>query len=213
MTTKTVQVLFQAGSPMIVSGPTGSGKTVWIQKLLKHELFTEKIASVLYCYGVHQKIFDTLTGVELHQGLPSRDKIEQLHDGRFHIVVLDDLMEDIIRSVEAQDLFTKFCHHYNITAIFVTQNIFAQGKYARTINLNAHVLVLFANKRDESQAVFLGRQLFPLHLKYFLEVYEESTSDSYSYLVVDCDPKSPRTLKLRTGIFPGEECVVYLPKN
>ena len=29
----------------------------------------------------------------------------------------------------------------------------------------------------------------------------------HGYLVVDCDPKSPRELKLRTNIFPGEQTI------
>ena len=53
-------------------------------------------------------------------------------------------MEYIVKSVETQNLFTKYCHHYNITAIFLTQNVFAQG--------------------DESQAMNLGKQLYPSNL-------------------------------------------------
>ena len=56
--------------------------------------------------------------LEFHEGLPSRQKVETLNDGKFHIIVLDDLMEQIVKSVETQNLFTKYCPHYNITAIF-----------------------------------------------------------------------------------------------
>ena len=42
-------VPFQAGSPMMVSGPTGSGKTYWIHKLLTNNMFTQPVSSVLYC--------------------------------------------------------------------------------------------------------------------------------------------------------------------
>lgn len=207
-------VPFQAGSPIIISGPTGSGKTVWTRKLLQDNLFTQQVGSVLYCYGVYQPLFDefNVNNIKFEQGVPSRERIESLNDGKFHVVILDDLMEQILKNSDAQDLFTKYCHHYNISAIFLTQNIFAQGKFARTINLNTHILVMFANKRDESQAVFLGRQLFPFDLKFFLEVYQDATRSSHGYLIIDCDPKSPRELKLRTNIFKGEQCLIYLPK-
>ena len=36
-------VPFQAGSPIMVAGPTGSGKTYWTTKLLKNEMFTEHV--------------------------------------------------------------------------------------------------------------------------------------------------------------------------
>ena len=45
-----------------------------------------------------------------------------------------------------QELFTKYCHHRNMTAIMVSQNVFQKGPNARTISLNTHILILFANK-------------------------------------------------------------------
>ena len=171
-------VPFQCGSPIIVSGPTGSGKTYWTHKLLSNEMFTEHVSSILYCYGVYQSYFDEMkvSNLEFNEGLPSREKVDSLNDGKFHIIVLDDLMEQIVKSVETQNLFTKYCHHYNITAIFLSQNIFAQGPCARTININTHILVIFANKRDESQALNLGKQLYPCNSKIFMEAYEDATS-------------------------------------
>ena len=116
-------VPFQAGSPIMIAGPTGSGKTFWTNKLLKNQMFTEPVSLVLYCYGVYQTYYDKMEipNLELHEGLPSLDKVQSLNDGKFHVIVLDDLMEYIVKSVETQNLFTKYCHHYNITAIFLTQ--------------------------------------------------------------------------------------------
>ena len=53
MALKTPLVLFQSGSPIIISGPTGSGKTYWTHKLLSNEMFT-------YCYIVMEFIKITL---------------------------------------------------------------------------------------------------------------------------------------------------------
>jgi len=207
------KVPFNAGSPIMVSGPTGSGKTYWTHRLLRENMFTQPISSVLYCYGVYQNYFERMkdiANISFLEGLPSKDIVESLNDGRFHVIVLDDLMEEIVKSVDAQNLFTKFCHHYNITAIFLTQNVFAKGPCARTINVNTHILVLFANKRDESQAMSLAKQLYPGRTKLFMRAYEDATGESHGYLVVDCDPKSSRHLKLRTKIFGNENTVCYL---
>ena len=207
-------VPFVNGSPIIISGPTGSGKTTWTSKLLSFNMFTQPVSSILYCYGVYQPFFDTMNipNLSFHEGVPSFETVKELHDGDFHVIVLDDLMEYIIKSVDTQNLFTKYCHHFNITAIFLTQNVFAQGPCARSIALNTHILVLFANKRDESQAITLGKQLYPGYTKAFLEAYEDATSKPFGYLVIDCDPKSPRELKLRTNIFPNEETICYMKK-
>ena len=148
-------VPFQAGSPIMVAGPTASGKTYRTHKLLTNQMFTEHVTSVLYCYRVYQSYYNEMKipNLEFHEGLPSLEKVQSLNDGQFHVIVLDDLMEYIIKSVETQNLFTKYCHHYNIIAIFLTQNVFAQGPCSRTISINTHILVIFANKRDESQAL------------------------------------------------------------
>ena len=38
-----------------------------------------------------------IPNLEFHEGLSSLEKVQSLHDGKFHIIVLDDLMEYIIK--------------------------------------------------------------------------------------------------------------------
>ena len=98
-----------------------------------------------------------------------------MYDREFHIIVLDDLMEKIVKSTEMQELFTKYCHHRNMTAIMVLQNVFQKGPNARTISLNTHIHVLFTNKRDEAQVSVLAHQLFHSKTKKnkFLTMYDK----------------------------------------
>ena len=102
-------VPFQAGSPIMIAGPTGSSKTFSTNRLLKNQMFTEPVSSVLYCYGVYQTYNDKMEipNLEIREGLPSLDKVQSLNDGKCHVIVLDDLMEYIVKSVETQNLFTK----------------------------------------------------------------------------------------------------------
>ena len=60
MTLKTPLVPFQSGSPIIISGPTGSRKKYWTHKLLSNEMFTGDVSSILYCYGVYQSYFNEM---------------------------------------------------------------------------------------------------------------------------------------------------------
>ena len=109
MELKTPLVPFQAGSPSMILGPTGSGKTYFTHRLLINNMFTELVSSVLYCYGVYQNYFDemNISNLEFHEGLPNLEKVQSLKDGNFHVIGLNDLMEYIIKSVETQNLFTK----------------------------------------------------------------------------------------------------------
>lgn len=206
-------ISFQAGSPIMVVGPTNCGKTFWINKLLENNMFTQEVASVLICYGVYQSFYEEMRrnkkitpNISFHEGLPDRQLIDDLADGNFHLIVLDDLMEQVVKSNTVQELFTKYCHHKNITAILVSQNIFQKGPNARTISLNSHIQVLFANKRDESQIAILANQLYRTKTRKqrFLQVYDNEMKKKYAYLVIDCTPNHPQEIKVRTDIFPGE---------
>ena len=47
------------------------------------------------------------------------------------------------------DLFTKGCHHRNVSILYLTQNVFPQGKACRDISLNTQYLVLFNNSDQQ----------------------------------------------------------------
>ena len=207
---------FQSGSPNMIVGPINSGKTFWVKRLLSHQMFMEPVKSILYYYGVHKRAFDEMNNdtnivapIKFVQGLPTKDNIDELNDGNFHNIILDDMMETIVKSLDMLQLFTKYCHHCNISAIFISQNVYHQGPYAHSISLNNHVLFLFQNARDLLQMTKLGTQLYPRKCAQFLKVCEINYSKPYSYLVVNCTPSVPSSLKLRTGIFPDETSIVY----
>ena len=215
VSSKEAVVPIEANSPMIIAGPTNSGKTYWIYKLLMHPgMFSAPVKSVLYCYGVYQPLYNSMKAhlpmpIRFKQGTPDEGDINNMYDGDFHVIIMDDLMEVVVKSEYLQKLFSQYCHHRNMTAIMVSQNIFQPGKYTRTISLNSHIMVLFANKRDESQVSHLARQLAPRHSKMFMRIYQEVTRRPYGYLLVDCTPSHPEEIKLRSNVFPDETCFTY----
>jgi len=215
-------VPFRMGSPMIVAGPTNSGKTFWVHQLLlkADRMFERTPKSILYCYSVYQPLYNTIKDSStipftFHEGMPTRQQFDNMghsdddDDDEFHIIVLDDLMEKIVKNKDMMELFSIYCHHKNVTAILITQNLFVQGAHSRNISLNAHVFVLFANKRDEQQIHRLGRQFYPTEWRGFVKAYKDATDQDYGYLVVDVTPVHPRILQLRTNIFPPEYPTVY----
>ena len=206
-----LHVKFPAASTMMVAGPTGCGKTYWVQELLSHkDNFTQPIRSIMFCYGVFQpryrEMAKIIPNLEFHRGLPSRKTVEIFkNDKYFDVIVLDDLMEQILDNKDAQALFTKICHHYNVTTIFITQNVLAQGKCARTIALNTLILVVFQNHRDRNQALTLAKQQSPRKPDLFLQAFEDATSEPHGYLVVDCTPNCEDSQRWRTCIFLDHE--------
>lgn len=212
-----MSIPFQPCSSMCISGQTGSGKTRFVYRLLTDltEMYGgEPPKKILYCYGIHQPLFDDMerqfSTLTLHHGLPSTETIEEFTSELEHtLIVLDDLMHRVVQNTDMEVLFTQGCHHRRISVIFITQNLFPRGSKSRTIALNTYYLVLMKNARDVSQVSILSRQLYPGRSRLLVEAYRDATKHAFGYLIVDTSPQGEDKYRLRTNIFPGEDPVVY----
>ena len=193
----------------VISGPTGAGKTVFVKKFLQHVnvLMSPPPQEIVWCYGEWQSGYESLPEVTFQEGLP---KIEEYHDGKRRLLIIDDLMNETDERVT--NIFTKGSHHRNLSVIYLVQNLFGKNKHQRTISLNAHFLIVFKNPRDASQITHLAKQMYPGKLKYVQEAFKDATSLPYGYLVFDLRQTTPDHLRLRTRIFPPDHQVVYLQK-
>ena len=70
-------------------------------------------------------------------------------------------MEESGNDKRALDLFTKDSHHHAITALYVTQDLFPPGKFAKTINRNAHYVICFKSTGDKIGIRHLLLQVYP----------------------------------------------------
>ena len=192
----------------IVAGPSGSGKTSFVLKLIKNAdvLFNKVPTMISWHYSEFQNwmMDDNYIGMNFVEGLPDGNSLDPSQN---NLIIIDDLMHEADEKIAK--LFTKGSHHKNASVIFLTQNIIHQNKHSRTINLNAHYLVMFHNVRDASQITNLAKQMYPGNVKHLRESYEDATSKPYGYLLIDLKPDTPDTLRLRTDIFPGEIHYVY----
>ena len=204
---------FKCPTTVSITGTTSSGKTFFLRKLLQNAdyMFSPKPDKVLYCYGVWQNLYADIErelGVEFHEGIPTEETVDSFVDGSHNIIILDDLMDLVVQSNHVQNLFVRGSHHKNITIIYLNQNMFCQGKNARTINLNSHYMVAMRNPRDISQVSVLGKQIGLG--KALVMAYQECMSKPYGYLVIDLSPHN-HAFKLKTDIFPDQHTSVFLP--
>jgi hypothetical protein len=185
----------------IVAGPTSSGKTVFVNKLLEardegEELFDTTFTEIIWCYSESASVnAHERPGITFIEGLPD----ESMFDGEPKLLILDDLMHD--SSEKVAKLFTKVSHHRNVSVIFITQNLFHQNKHARDMALNSHYLVVFKNPRDKSQIMYLARQLFPENPKFVQDAYIQATSKPHGYLVIDLKQDTEDNLRIKSDIF------------
>jgi|694.fasta_scaffold36182_9 hypothetical protein len=204
-------VKFEHPSNWLIGAQSQGGKTYFVYQLLKiADIFKPDLPKIIYCYAewqtLYEKMMIEINNITFMKGLPDIIDLENV------VIVLDDLMSDVIENKSLLNLFTVGSHHKKISTIFLTQNIYEKGKYARTISLNCHYMVLFKNLRDQSQVLHLSRQLYPGDTKFFQEVFKLATEEKYGHLILDLKQKSNNSLRLRSLDFSTGNIYVYIKK-
>ncbi|XP_074115790.1 uncharacterized protein LOC141538307 [Cotesia typhae] len=176
------------------------------------EADTYPYGKVIFCYAEWQKGYTEYdkTFVEFREGLPQSSDFD---DNLPKLVVIDDLMREASNGAIV-DLFTKGSHHKNLSVMFLSQNLFHQGKGQRDISLNTNYIVVFKNPRDRAQIFHLARQVYPEDPKFLQEAYFDATSKAHGYLLLDLKQSTPENCRFRTCIFPSDQYhYVYIPKK
>lgn len=196
----------------IVAGPTKAGKTVFVKNLVKYasDMIVPVPERIIWCYTewqpAYQELENTVTMVE---GIPDFAELRTYQKPQ--LLILDDLMNELKKDPRLVQIFTRGCHHWNMSCVHIVQNMFFEG--LRTSRINAQYLVLMKNPSDKSQIVTLGKQLFPGKHKYFVESYNDACNEPYGYLLVDLSQETSENMRLHAKIFPGNVHVVYVPKK
>ena len=151
---------------MMVTGPSGSGKTEWTRKLLLSSLVQPPPERILWCFGQWQPLYEDLQKrilcIEFIRGIPDYlDNAQFIDPSKRNLIIFDDLMTEAKCDQRIADLFTKGSHHRNISIVYLTQNVFPQGRACRDITLNTQYLVLFNNPIDRQQVATLARRIYP----------------------------------------------------
>ena len=203
--------------PALVAGPTFSAKSNFVKRLLEsgEHMIDGAPENIIWCYGIYQPAYDemqrNIPNIQFVEGVPG-DLESMINPSIRNLVVIDDLMRELANDQRITNLSKKGCHHRNLSVIFILQNIFYRGKELRGMSLNCHYLVLFKSPRDSSQVTHLEKQMFPGHVKYMQESFQDATSRPYGYLLCDLKPETPSDIRLRTNIFPGETQFAYVKK-
>ena len=185
-------------STMIV-GPSGSGKTQLTEALLTEGTVFEgrKTRPCHNCYAVWQPRFDGMKrqGIQFHEGIPEVADLQTWFP-QGGVLVLDDLMDEGGNDKRVLDLFTRESHHRHITVLYLCQELFPPGKFAKTISRNAHYVIVFKNPRDQTGCRALVLQAFPDRWRDVLKLFVACTQRPYGYLMIDLHPASDDRFRL-----------------
>ena len=197
------ELLIKVPATMVLSGASFSGKSYFLKRLIKSKLFDRPIDNIYYCYGTWCSDYENMPEIKFVEGVP--EDVSFMFGSGHNLVCFDDLQDQITQTVV--NIFTKDSHHRNLSCVLILQNLFLDSKFCRTIALNSHYTVLFRNPRAASQYRILASQTGQKHL---MKAFEDAMSlDRFGYLFIDSSPHGHPHYRLRTRIFPGEDCVVY----
>ena len=201
------ELLFKCPASIVLSGASFSGKSFFLRRVIENKMFDKPIDKIFYCYGTWSRDYDDIKGVTFIQGIP--DNFTSMYGPKHNLVCFDDLQDSLTQNVV--NIFTKESHHRNLSCVLILQNLFLDSKFCRTISLNSHYTVLFRNPRAASQYRILASQTGHKHL---MQAFQDAMRiDRFGYLVIDASPHGDPNYRLRTRIFPGDDCVIYQSQN
>ena len=202
---------------MMISGPSQSGKTTFVGKLLEHksDMIQPNIKEILWFYGAEssiEAIREKYPNIQFFPGLPDVNQLEKFDSAVNRLMIIDDLMLQKDTPKILSDLFTKSSHHKNISVIFIVQNVFE--KALRTASINSKYIVVFKNPRDQSQISTLGTQMFGKGDSLIKKAYSDISQIPHSYLLLDFDQEVNPCKRVRSNIFPDDqENIIYIKKG
>ena len=222
---------FQTPCSICISGPSQSGKSQWIVKLINNRklLFPHDFLELYYCIPenlslnpnpIFEELKKSFPAARLHFGLPDVTKLNLNFDNTPKLLIIDDLMTEFLASYEMVRLLSVEVHHCNITTIFTLHNLFAPSKFGRTITRNINYKVLFSNRLDIKEVRNVSLQISnqPNFLKESFEFLTREFPSEPPYIVIDGHIKSKlKTLFVRSQIFPGIDSeirpIIFFPNK
>ena len=189
-------LLIKHPSNFYICGPSQSGKTEFVKKLIEHKelMFDIPPQQIVWCYKEGQTAYSQLQvceKIKFLKGIPDQDEDLVTDTRETYLLVFDDMMGQDKDEEKIKLWFTRKGHHRNASVVFITQNLFQQSKLSRTISLNAHYLVVFQSPREKMQIKTLAQQFQASHLPY---PFNDATSVPHGYLLIDLKPNTPDIL-------------------
>lgn len=224
--TRSLAFWFYHPSNIFIVGPTGSGKTQFMESALRLGQFDPPPERLVWVYAEWQPAYERLQTQARHGLIVGLNEIEFVKDNtdyeeiynamspsKRNMLVLDDQMTEAKSNADhLANLFVKGSHHRNITVILMLQNMFEKGM--RTASLNTQYMVLLKNPRDRSQIGKLADQLMPNNRRFLVNAYEDATQLAHSHLILDFQQDTPEELRFYAQV-QGEAGAarVYVPDD
>lgn len=207
---------------MIISGPSSSGKSTYLYKLLQEadRLIKPQVPPYrVIFYAEYQDLYDSLIAegliTEAIQGVPPMEKLREMTEPYKNkggsLFIVDDGFNEIGNTMET--MFVQGSHHLNASIIHVCQSLFHENRKYRTMSLNCKYLVVMKSPRDQQQIIHLASQIAPYRTGFIMDAWNRATKLPYSYLIFDFSQFQSDAVRLRSRLFEDEFPPVVFLEN
>ena len=199
----------------VISGPSKAGKTEFALRVVRnlHKLSGVNFEQIYFCVREWQPAYTQISieypHINFTEELPPLETFRS-DPSTPKLLLIDDMM-DKHKQLGIDHLFTRGSHHWNLSLVYMVQNLYCSG--TRTSRINASYLTLFKNPGDTVQIHTLARQMYPGNSEYLLSAFRDATALPFGYLFVNLTQQCPDDHRLRTCIFPEETEIFYLPQK
>ena len=167
-------------STHLIAGPTGSGKTKYVNRVILENMIEPLPSRIVWIYSEWQDNYrilkDSKPNIEFFTSID--EGLYETFDSKItNLLVIDDKMSSKNDSHQILHYFTEGSHHRNLTIMYIVQNLFDKGKEHRTVSLNSQYITLFRNPRDRLQISILARQMYPGNQKFMTDSYYDATKE------------------------------------
>lgn len=195
--------LFYTNSRILIGGYSGSGKSVLVGKIVAK--YNNSFKNIIISSPSESFPVNNNSKIIYHNGVNAFDPFSTTEslEGRT-LIIYDDCM---LESHSEKTIATVFARgrHKNISAMFITQNIYYPSKFHRSIALNCtHFLLL--KMRDISQIQYFGRTFLEKDkVREFVAIYKKYVENRlYGYILIDFTTPSTSKLMIRTNIVDAQ---------
>ena len=204
-------------SNVLIAGSSGSGKSTFVEKLLKTKDIWEKpFDNLTYCYGINtetvQRISNDHPEATIIEGMPRNlEQPEQMFSpSQRNVLILDDLSSETQNSKAFTNMLTRGSHHLNVCVISIEHFLYSQSKERRLQSPHWHQILLFQNQRSLHQIATLARQSSVSNPKTIEYAFRSCTDTPYGYLIIDFRNDTCQEMRLITNVFCEKESPVYV---
>lgn len=214
--------IFAQPTQLLISGPTKSGKTSLVTKILQNrEVMFEPVAAKVYWFYTMLNsitpVQEALSDVEFIEGIPDYDFIStKIVDNTPKILVMDDMQDVISTAKGATDMtkiFTRLSHHSDVSLIFLVQDMYYNPKMRRITNQCENLIVMANGSGIMGQVGHFASQQ-GLNAQFVKDYCLQNVRDlsSHGYLLIS-NGANVGVDRVRTNILPGEENIIFVAKG